>query len=138
MIEPPETQKDWDFGTIRQELDDSSLVIESNDKEFRRNREHIKPRNLSPQIHQDMSSSQMANIFNKSPSMPRPENVPELQQLEEIQSPTTPTLIKTKASFENRSKDTSTIVTPSSNSRPQRTRKMPQHLVNDYVVDLSN
>ncbi len=46
---------------MRQELDDSSLVIESNGKEYRRNREHVKPRNLSPHMELNMSKQVSIN-----------------------------------------------------------------------------
>ncbi|KAK9694949.1 hypothetical protein QE152_g33186 [Popillia japonica] len=39
------TSKTWDKGMVRERIKDGSYVVQVNNKEYRRNREHIKPIN---------------------------------------------------------------------------------------------
>jgi hypothetical protein len=127
----PETQKDWSMGFVQKRLNDRSFSIQAGGKEYRRNREHIKPR-----ISQFESGRlEIADTLEKEIEIE--------EKFEENQGTlnSSPTFIDTP--FNSKSPKSpgkpgaSTQFQPSINTRPKRARKLPTHLRDDYVVDLT-
>lgn len=128
----PETQKDWSLGSIQKQLTDRSFIINSSGKEYRRNREHIKPRSIQGEL--DAGWSNIADALEKSLVKAPTTSDGKSQEINPTQ--------ETQATVQPKVKEKNLEVPKASqhpiNSRPKRNRVLPAHLRDDFIIDITS